>query len=212
MDEITFTFLFHGINMMIVTLGGVLSIYLGWRLYRDGIASAVESEMQHGENWKFTLRSLGPGVFFALFGMWILVTVVSKDPPKLRQGEVQSELTSEAEASNDEADSESAPSEAATPPVPKGKAGEDAATKEISLWQFVVPAAYAARPSRPRRRKACLNYVELVGYDGNTITEQDFQVAVDDAVKVLRNGQFEQADRAKANSAIAVLARLTSDK
>jgi hypothetical protein len=76
MDSGSIALIFRGITLLLVTFGGILCIYLGWRLYRDGINSAVNSEFSKGEQWKITLRSAGPGVFFALFGMGILVWIV----------------------------------------------------------------------------------------------------------------------------------------
>lgn len=58
-------------------IGGLLCIYLGWKLYRDGLLSRTSGEAQSGR-FKFKVASAGPGVFFALFGMWLLMTVVNR--------------------------------------------------------------------------------------------------------------------------------------
>jgi hypothetical protein len=181
--------------------GGILCIYFGWKLYRDGIASAVESEMQHGDQWKFTLKALGPGVFFAAFGMWILVTVVNKQTVYEPVG---------VEAASDDADAPAdAPQAASVAKVaPEGARSEAAEpAPKVSLWFDPIPRAYAATP---RQSRLCVHYGRLTAYDGDTITNEDFQTAIDEAVAVMRSGRFDQADKPKVNHAIAILARLSS--
>ncbi len=60
---------------IIATAGGVLSVYLGYRLYMHGVESAVSGSASHS-GWSGTLRSTGPGVFLVLFGAAILATVI----------------------------------------------------------------------------------------------------------------------------------------
>lgn len=79
----------RAVVLVIAALGGVLSIYLGWKLYRDGLVSAVDSELSKNESFKIKLSSAGPGVFFALFGMWLLVHLVEKQVV-MEDGPVQS--------------------------------------------------------------------------------------------------------------------------
>lgn len=69
--------LFRGIVLVVAALAGCMSIYLGWRLYRDGMLSKVEADAAHG-GWTLRLSAAGPGVFFALFGMWLLVHLVNQ--------------------------------------------------------------------------------------------------------------------------------------
>lgn len=166
---------------MLATLGGILSIYLGWKLYREGIVSAVESEVRHGDKWKFAMKALGPGVFFALFGMWILVTVIGKEVSTESRGE----------------------------PVEVEEVSGDAApaAKKVSFWLGLIPQAQAQTVKRAR---LCAYYTRTVNYDGDVIAKQDFQTAIDDAVSALRAGEFDPAAQNKANHAIAILARLSS--
>lgn len=210
MNEVTIAFLFRGINMMLVTLGGLLSIYLGWKLYRDGIDSAVESEMQHGDNWKFTMKALGPGVFFALFGMWILVTVIGKEVST----ESRSEPVEVEEISGEGTDAGNAAATSRPPEVDVKQGTEKPAngeptpsSKKVSLWPGLITQA---RAQTVKRTRVCMTYNRTVSYDGDTIVKQDFQTAIDDAIIALRAGEFDPKTQKKATHAIAILARLSS--
>jgi hypothetical protein len=55
----------------------VLAIFLGWKLYKDAVLSAVSGEAELSGT-RFKLAAAGPGVFFALFGMWLLVKLVDR--------------------------------------------------------------------------------------------------------------------------------------
>jgi hypothetical protein len=71
--------IFRGVVLVIAALGGCLSIFLGWKLYRDGLLSAVSGEASAQGRWTIRLSAAGPGVFFALFGMWLLTTLVNRE-------------------------------------------------------------------------------------------------------------------------------------
>jgi hypothetical protein len=68
----------RGTVLVIASLGACMSIFLGWKLYRDGAVSSVDGEASTGTGWKLRLTAAGPGVFFALFGMWLLVHLVNR--------------------------------------------------------------------------------------------------------------------------------------
>jgi hypothetical protein len=70
--------IFRGVVLVVAALGGCLSIFLGWRLYREGFQSPVAGEAVGPGKWVFRLSAAGPGVFFALFGMWLLVHLVDR--------------------------------------------------------------------------------------------------------------------------------------
>jgi hypothetical protein len=67
----------RSIVLIIAAAGGILCIVLGWRLYKDAILSKTEGSatLKHG---RIKLAAAGPGVFFALFGMWLLVKLVDR--------------------------------------------------------------------------------------------------------------------------------------
>ncbi|MET3052119.1 hypothetical protein ABXV19_09865 [Pseudomonas alkylphenolica] len=63
--------------LVICAIAGVLCIYLGWRLYKDVVLSHTEGEAKTNR-FSIKIVSAGPGVFFAAFGMWLLVTLVNR--------------------------------------------------------------------------------------------------------------------------------------
>jgi hypothetical protein len=66
----------RAIILVISALAGVMSIYLGWRLYRDSLPSSVEGEAGY-KDWTVKMSAAGPGVFFALFGMGIIIYLIA---------------------------------------------------------------------------------------------------------------------------------------
>lgn len=63
--------------LLIAALGGVFSIFLGWKLYKDVVLSKTEGNL-HANGWSIKLAGAGPGVFFVAFGMWLLVKIVGQ--------------------------------------------------------------------------------------------------------------------------------------
>lgn len=61
----------RGIVLIVAALAGTLSIYLGWKLYRDAVVSPTKGEA-HFRGLTLHLAG-GPGVFLAAFGSWLLV-------------------------------------------------------------------------------------------------------------------------------------------
>ena len=65
----------RGAVLVLCTLGAILSIYLGWRLYIEAVLSKASAAAEY-KGMHLRLVAAGPGVFFALFGMivlWVLV-------------------------------------------------------------------------------------------------------------------------------------------
>jgi hypothetical protein len=65
------------VERIIVSLGGILSVYLGYRLF---IVASVKTDS--GGSFKSALFSasltkVGPGVFFALFGAYVMATSIT---------------------------------------------------------------------------------------------------------------------------------------
>lgn len=58
-------------RLVAVTFCGV-SLVLGWNLFRVGVITEQRAILD-GHGWKFKLERVGPGVFFALFGVIGLV-------------------------------------------------------------------------------------------------------------------------------------------
>ena len=63
--------------LIICAIAGVLCIYLGWRLYKDTVTSYTKSEAKT-TSFSIKIVSAGSGVFFAAFGMWLLVNLVNR--------------------------------------------------------------------------------------------------------------------------------------
>jgi hypothetical protein len=75
MDEVTIRLL----ERVIITLGGILSIYLGYRLFHiSQLNSDSTGTFKVKEVVDIGLNRVGPGIFFALFGAFILHTSLSR--------------------------------------------------------------------------------------------------------------------------------------
>lgn len=67
-------------RVTVLSLGmfaGTLTIYLGWRLYREGVTSRSQGELTF-KNLRVALTAAGPGVFLALFGSYLIWSIVSQ--------------------------------------------------------------------------------------------------------------------------------------
>ncbi len=62
--------------MTFVSIGAILSINWGWRLYRDCIVSRTSGELQ-SQSIKLKFSAAGPGVLLAAFGAWLLSLVAT---------------------------------------------------------------------------------------------------------------------------------------
>jgi len=60
------------VERAVVVLGGILSIYLGYRLFQSGITTLQGEAQAFG----ITLKSFAPGLFFAALGAYVLVTAL----------------------------------------------------------------------------------------------------------------------------------------
>lgn len=67
---------FRGIERLVITLFSGLSLVLGWHLFKTGILTEQKSEIKAGNIW-IRLQKVGPGVFFALFGVVVFVYSLS---------------------------------------------------------------------------------------------------------------------------------------
>lgn len=64
----------RGLLLSLVSAGGMVSIYFGWRLYQSAVLSQVEGEFS-GHSLKVKLSAASPGVFLAAFGAYLLFSV-----------------------------------------------------------------------------------------------------------------------------------------
>ena len=67
-------------RVVVLILGmcaGTFTIYLGWRLYKDAIVSQTSGELSY-KSLKIVLAGGGPGVFLAIFGAYLLVSITGQ--------------------------------------------------------------------------------------------------------------------------------------
>ena len=63
--------------LLVASLGALICIYLGWRLYKDAVISRSEGTLE-GAGWKLTLTAASPGLFLIAFGIWLLISLVNR--------------------------------------------------------------------------------------------------------------------------------------
>lgn len=93
METIEQLILFRGIERLIITLFSGLSLVLGWHLFKIGVLSEQKSEIKAGDIW-IKLQKVGPGVFFALFGVVVFVYSLSS-PFDFELSKYKNELSTE---------------------------------------------------------------------------------------------------------------------
>lgn len=71
MDDVTILFIFRAIERIIIIMLGGASMWMGWSLFRNGIIPMQSGEF-NSSPFSFKFTKVGPGVFFAAFGMIIL--------------------------------------------------------------------------------------------------------------------------------------------
>lgn len=75
-DIETLLAIFRGAERLFIVLAALLSITYGWNLFRTRILSSQKAEFSAGD-WTVKFASVGPGVFFALFGAFVLHSAVN---------------------------------------------------------------------------------------------------------------------------------------
>ncbi|WP_070092798.1 hypothetical protein [Pseudomonas monteilii] len=63
---------FFIVYRMLIVLGGILCIYLGYRLFHVVQTTQGELKAKHGEKFELTLKDMAPGTYFAVCGTAIL--------------------------------------------------------------------------------------------------------------------------------------------
>ena len=66
----------RAVERPLITIICGMSIFLGYRLFVHGIIDTQKSDISFG-GWKARLERVGPGIFFALFGMIGLVVAIT---------------------------------------------------------------------------------------------------------------------------------------
>jgi hypothetical protein len=185
--------LVRGLILVVAALGGCLSIYLGFRLYRDGMASQVAGEMSHTGGWRLRLTAAGPGVFFAAFGAWLLVHVADK--PMVN--EVESSAVVAAPAP-----------EAPAPAATKGAFSRPADNEAHLILAQVVQKAPAQAAPPPyvcylrTKRTARL-------FDGNSLTAERLRNDLDTAAALIQNPNDPHINAAEKADCLSTLQDLS---
>jgi hypothetical protein len=75
MDTVLHPEILRMFERVLVVLGGILAIYLGYRLFRIATLEDRSAGKFNLHNiLEFSVSRVGPGVFFAAFGAWVLYT------------------------------------------------------------------------------------------------------------------------------------------
>lgn len=64
--------IFRGIDRLLITIGGVISIWLGYKLFSKALPNDGTFDGGIG-SWTVRMQNIAPGVFFALFGVCSLI-------------------------------------------------------------------------------------------------------------------------------------------
>jgi hypothetical protein len=178
----------RGVVLIIVAFAGVLSIYLGWKLFRDGIIPPADFEAKYKDNWTLKLTSVGPGIFFALFGMYLMIRLVGE------------RLVME----------DPVPAPAAAPA--SLVAAPQSFASLASAPQFAkAPPGKCVR--QPVRRVTCLLVPRRRSFLDGEMTPDALRKAIDTALPILEtyaDGQVTPEQAAKVNDAIDVLTETRS--
>jgi hypothetical protein len=76
MDQVTPEVL-RMLERQMIVAGGILAIFLGYRLFRLAHVSEDSSGKIKTKLFEFTASKVGPGVFFAAFGAWVLYSAMT---------------------------------------------------------------------------------------------------------------------------------------
>ncbi len=76
MSEISTFIMWRFIERIIITFIGGFSLWMGWNLFRKGIFTMQNADFE-AAGFSLKLNKVGPGIFFALFGTFILATSVN---------------------------------------------------------------------------------------------------------------------------------------
>jgi hypothetical protein len=77
MDGIlTSSIFFHGITRIVICFGGIIAIYLGYRLYMFGVDTGVSKVKFDSKIVNLAASGAGPGLFLVFFGASILIVAL----------------------------------------------------------------------------------------------------------------------------------------
>ncbi|WBM72936.1 hypothetical protein OH773_22090 (plasmid) [Buttiauxella sp. WJP83] len=71
-DNELIVILFRGLDRILISLGGIISIWLGYKLFNKALPNNGTFDGGIG-SWSIRMQNIAPGVFFALFGASALI-------------------------------------------------------------------------------------------------------------------------------------------
>jgi hypothetical protein len=77
--------LLRGIERILIVFGGIVSIVLGAWLFKLADIRQDSSGSLKSKLFSMTFTKVGPGVFFAAFGAWILITAMNTHATSFRE-------------------------------------------------------------------------------------------------------------------------------
>src|SRR5262245_60510624 len=69
--------MFRMIERIIISLGGILSVYLGYKLFYIATVKTDSGGSFKSALFSASFTKVGPGVFFALFGAYVMATSIT---------------------------------------------------------------------------------------------------------------------------------------
>ncbi|MDE0343884.1 MAG: hypothetical protein OXK82_12095 [Deltaproteobacteria bacterium] len=66
---------FRGAERVLIVGAAIFALYLGYRLFVAGVVNTQSGEIS-GKSFSIKLFNVGPGIFFALFGVGVLVFMI----------------------------------------------------------------------------------------------------------------------------------------
>jgi hypothetical protein len=88
----------RGVERILIVLAGILSVFLGYKLFSHNYSSNGELNTSKDNFFSFSIKNVGPGVFFALFGM-VLLGLSVRSPytgPRVKIESMETKLAGEA--------------------------------------------------------------------------------------------------------------------
>lgn len=84
--------IFRGTDRLLITIGGVISIWLGYKLFSKALPNNGTFDGGIG-SWSVRMQNIAPGVFFALFGASALIFSISHPLSYEKKANVGSQST-----------------------------------------------------------------------------------------------------------------------
>lgn len=174
--------------MAFVSVGAILSIYWGWRLYTECIASRVSGEL-HSKSLRFKFTAASPGVLLAAFGAWLL-SLVATHPFSLESSSSLQRPTSLSTRSE--------------------RSVGAFAIENRSSFQMVVDTPRANAPQNPQKCDECiLKKIVIKNMDGREVAPSATEIADAIDVSIAKLRADHNTSGSSRDNAVTALQTLT---